>query len=514
MRSIPHVLSLPTSLAAPPGALEDQTGWSGDGAPNDGSLRDFATGAVRQHFTLHTDRDAGDFRQPDDDELDAMEAFQLELGRRNNIGLSGLALLDSNAISGRITFNDRCASCHANAGALTGSDNENFNTHIEESRMSGCPSPTDPGKCAVDSALLVPGANHDGGFGLDDLNESDDRWGDGTFNTPPLIEAPDTAPFFHDNRSETLEQAIAFYRTQDFLDSPACDGVDPCGLAGTGLPGPETQISAMLRILNAGLNVAMASQRIYSAYGLLSTEPGTDPSVIKTITLARAEVADARASINRVRLGIFPVFANTDNHISDARTGLDQVLSSLDAAIANGTSGLQLVGVLANLIAVTENHLSDDFYDESPATCANRGVTVSQGQYADCRWLYDLGAANVLFDNAGVTPSIVAGQTDLIWVPNPGGTATLTLKWRTAEWSNPLFDETVLTDLSANPAFPPITFTGSVTQLPNGQFERSFSHTIPCVPNKKYRMTVQARVGGVTETATDMAKSSRYCIGF
>ena len=228
----------------------------------------------------------------------------------------------------------------------------------------------------------------------------------------------------------------------------------------------------MLRILNAGLNVAMASQRIYSAYGLLSTEPGTDPSVIKTLTLARAEVADARTSINRARLGIFPVFANT------------------------------------------ENHLSDDFYDDSPATCANRGVTVSQGQYADCRWLYDLGAANVLFDNGGVTPSIVAGQTDLTWVPNPGGTATLTLKWRTAEWSNPLFDETVLTDLSANPAFPPITFTGSVTQLPNGQFERSFSHTIPCVPNKKYRMTVQARVGGVTETATDMAKSSRYCIGF
>jgi hypothetical protein len=55
---------------------------------------------------------------------------------------------------------------------------------------------------------------------------------------------------------------------------------------------------------------------------------------------------------------------------------------------------------------------------------------------------------------------------------------------------------------------------GSVTQLPNGQFERTFSHTIPCVPNVKYKMTVQARVGGVTETDSDVVKTPRYCIAF
>jgi hypothetical protein len=61
-----------------------------------------------------------------------------------------------------------------------------------------------------------------------------------------------------------------------------------------------------------------------------------------------------------------------------------------------------------------------------------------------------------------------------------------------------VFDNTVLSELSRNGSTTVATFTGSVTQLPNGQFERSFSHTIPCVPNKKYEMTVQARVGGVT----------------
>lgn len=514
MRSIPHVLSLSTSLAAPPGALEDQTGWSGDGAPGDGSLREFATGAVRQHFTLHTDRMAGDFRPPNDFELDALEAFQLELGRRNNINLPGVAFLDTNATAGRVTFNDRCASCHANAGALTGGDNANFNTHIEESRMSTCPSPGNPGQCAEDSVLLVPGANHDGGFGQDDLNELDGRWGDGTFNTPPLIEAADTGPFFHDNRLPVLEQAISFYRTQAFLDSPSCNGVNPCGLAGTGLPGTENNIGAMLRILNAGLNVAMAAQRLHATYGLLSTEPGTDPTVIKTLSLASEELADARASIAHVKFGNQAVFANTGNNITDARAELDQSLASIDAMIDNGTSGIQIASILTNLIATSEDHLSSSFYDESPTTCANRGVTVSQDQYDDCRWMYDLGEANVLFDNAGVGPSIVDAQTQLTWVPNPGGTATLTLKWRTAEWSNPLFDKTVLTELSGNPPFPPVTFSGSVTQLPNGQFERSYSHTIPCVPKKKYKMTVEARVGGITETASDLAKSGRYCIGF
>ena len=58
------------------------TGWSGDGAPGTGSLREFAIGAVTQHFTKTLARTAGrDFRLPTEHQLDAMEAFQLSLGR-------------------------------------------------------------------------------------------------------------------------------------------------------------------------------------------------------------------------------------------------------------------------------------------------------------------------------------------------------------------------------------------------------------------------------------------------
>src|SRR6266699_2110163 len=41
MRGVPHTLGLRTSVQSPGGP---RTGWSGDGAPGDGSLRSFATG--------------------------------------------------------------------------------------------------------------------------------------------------------------------------------------------------------------------------------------------------------------------------------------------------------------------------------------------------------------------------------------------------------------------------------------------------------------------------------------
>src|SRR5213083_3015612 len=62
MRGVPHVLALRTSVQSPAGP---RTGWSGDGAPGDGSLRSFATGAVIQHFTKTLHRIPGvDFRCP------------------------------------------------------------------------------------------------------------------------------------------------------------------------------------------------------------------------------------------------------------------------------------------------------------------------------------------------------------------------------------------------------------------------------------------------------------------
>ncbi len=522
MRSVPHTLSLPATLDPGPGGVGDATGWSGDGSP-DLTLHGFAAGAFKQHFTLDTERLPGDFPVPTDDEADAMLAFQRGLGRSQGTDIAPITFLDGNAAAGDLVFREgrRCSICHALVGLMPNPRNLNFDTHVEEARIDGCPAPLNAGKCAQDSAILVPGANFDGGHGTDPHPSGDGRFGDGKFNIPPLIEAADTGPFFHDNSELSLEAAIAFYRSS-FFEAAQCTPLPPpditCGLGDT-VPGvAEREIGAFLRILNAGLNLSMAAQRIHWAFELLATEPGTDPSVIRTLELVLEEVVDARVVIGDVQFEVadggdgLDVFDDTGGHLTEARGELDAIVQSLLGQIDNGTSGLSLVVTLANMIAVSEDHLAGGFYDESLTSC--NGVSLSPGQYHNCRWLYDLGEANVIFDNRGVMPEIVAGATEATWMPNPGGTATVTVKWHTAEWSNPLFDQAVLTDISRSPAFTPITLAGSatVTPLANGQFERSYSYAIDCVPSAKYRLDVASRVGGVTEADVDTVKAARYCI--
>jgi cytochrome c peroxidase len=242
MRGVPHVLGLRTSIESPGGP---RTGWSGDGAPGDGSLRSFAVGAVIQHFPRTLGRVAGvDFRLPTDEELDALEAFQLSLGRQQELALP-LPLRDAAARRGQQIFLDpalgKCGLCHANAGANAsfGGEslgNQNFDTGVEDL-------PDLPGDLA---AATVP---PDDGFGAP---------GDRTFNTPSLVEAADTGPFFHSNAVRTLEAAVAFYDGESFNESPAgkrLASTDPRGM-GIELDGTEIDaIAAFLRVVNSLENV-------------------------------------------------------------------------------------------------------------------------------------------------------------------------------------------------------------------------------------------------------------------
>jgi hypothetical protein len=108
MRGVPHTLGMQvsldqdTSLTDPPAEM---TGWGGDGSPGTGSLREFATGAVIQHFTKRLNRVQGtDFRLPRRRELDAMEAFQLSLGRPMDFDLSTITFNDAGIDNGRLLF--------------------------------------------------------------------------------------------------------------------------------------------------------------------------------------------------------------------------------------------------------------------------------------------------------------------------------------------------------------------------------------------------------------------------
>ncbi len=242
MRGVPHVLALRSSVQSP---LGPRTGWSGDGAPGDGTLRGFATGAVIQHFTRTLDRVPGvDFRLPTDEELDALEAFQRSLGRKGDLSLP-LPLLGTVAARGQAIFLDdrlgKCNICHRNAGAnasLGGRDagNASFNTGVEDL-------PDHPARLTGEK---VP---RDDGFGIP---------GDGTFNTPPLVEAAATGPFFHNDAVETIEGAVAFYNGLAFNDSPSGRFLASTDSNGVGIRLDATQVvavAAFLRVINALENI-------------------------------------------------------------------------------------------------------------------------------------------------------------------------------------------------------------------------------------------------------------------
>jgi len=273
LRGVPHVLAMRVSVASPQGP---RTGWSGDGAPADGSLRAFAVGAVIQHFTKTLNRVAGvDFRLPTDAELDALEAFQLSLGRQSDLQLP-LRLRGTVAKRGQEIFLDnnlgKCNVCHGNAGAnVAPGNNANFNTGVEDL-------PDQPARLTGEN---VP---RDDGFGIP---------GDGTFNTPPLVEAADTGPFFHNNAIETIEGAVAFYNGQAFNNSPSgrfLASTDPNGI---GIRLDATQVvavAAFLRVINALENIRLAIDLLARSEALGSFKY---EEAARLLRLAAAETGDS-----------------------------------------------------------------------------------------------------------------------------------------------------------------------------------------------------------------------------
>ncbi|NIR51919.1 hypothetical protein GWO43_25430, partial [candidate division KSB1 bacterium] len=258
LRGVPHVLALRTSVDSQDGP---RTGWSGDGSP-DGSLRLFATGAVTQHFTRTLSRTPGvDFRLPTEDELDALEAFMLSLGRQEDLNLP-LPLRGFVPSRGQEVFNDptrgKCFACHSNAGANAeptipdlGTGNLNFNTGVEDF----------PDVRGFLSRETLP---PDDGFGSP---------GNGEFNTPSLIESADSGPFFHNNLFETLEGAVAFYNTDAFNNSPAGQLLIEATGEGINLNVIEiAYVAGFLRVLNALENIRSARDYLGSAKQLDSDE--------------------------------------------------------------------------------------------------------------------------------------------------------------------------------------------------------------------------------------------------
>ncbi len=312
MRSVPHTLSLSTSIDSADELAEPQaTGWSADGSP-DGTLLGFSTGAVAQHFTTSLDRVVGqDFVLPTPQELAAMETYMLSVGRMADLDIDSLTFADAAGERGRDLFlniddfpalpgqeaftGGKCRFCHNNAGADIADQNFNRDTGVE--------------------AVVTP-ARLAATFPIDDGHGSGTE-ADGRFNVPPLVEAADTGPFFHNNAFDTIEEAVGFYSSDTFNGSPA--GLD---LSGEGIhlaPGGKEDIAAFLRVVNAAFNIAIAKQRTDAAalvvtkprpipciWGLPCPPPPPEPNEVTITTLlalANVEAQDAVDVLSERSLG-------------------------------------------------------------------------------------------------------------------------------------------------------------------------------------------------------------------
>jgi len=330
MRSVPHTLGLQVSLATdqtrtnPPAAM---TGWSGDGAPGAGSLRDFAIGAVTQHFTRSLNRVAGvDFVLPNDQQLDALEAFQLSLGRGTDFDLGKLSFLDADVARGQALFingtgsptaGGRSSGCHANGGALAANgQNRNFNTNVED---------------VVHPARDVQAFPHDGGFGQ--TRNGAGTFGDRTFNTPPVVEAADTPPFFHNNVVSTLEGVVQFYSGPEFNAPRAASA------RFSFTPAQVSQIANFMRGLNTLQNIEQVRR---SLNGVLALTGNPQPQVQSGLELAAADTGDAIRVLGEG--GIFPLAVP---HLNQAQDLIEQA----HAATSAGTRAPLITRALAELDA-------------------------------------------------------------------------------------------------------------------------------------------------------------------
>jgi hypothetical protein len=358
IRSVPHVLSMKTSITRDTGdgttnPPVERTGWGGDGAPGDGSLRQFLNGAITQHYPKTLARRVGiDFRLATAQELDLTLAFQLSLGRLNELNLSQVNLFDAVAQDGKLAFIDpargRCNACHVNGGAnsdLTGK-NRNFDTGTRLAQ--GFPSvPQFDGVFLFDGGFGGQGLAHPNFVALD-IGQGPNSFGNGTFSTPPVIEAADTLPSFHTNAfGGNIESTVSFYATTLFTQSPAGLELD-ARFGGPANVGPDiAQIGRFLRALNVALNLDMAKQRLRASQTVLNRFQNQQVAIQKElIRLADAELVDALTLLTdpNIQQPFYPVSVDRMN----------LARAEIANALAAATAGLR-GGPLSNAISRVEN---------------------------------------------------------------------------------------------------------------------------------------------------------------
>jgi cytochrome c peroxidase len=319
MRGVPHTLSLgltngiSNAFGGPP---DHRLGWGGDGGPGRSTLHEFTFGAIMQHFTKTLARKPGvDFRIPTEEELDALEAFQLFTGRQAPVDFFAQFPTDPHAANGSNLFlNVGCTSCHSD---LFGNDfsNPNFDTGV---------------------ANLTPDLPFDDGFGS---TLAFGFSGNNTFNIPPLAEAADTPPFFHNNAVPTIEDAVAFYFSPTFQASP--EGFIIFQQLSSA---QQADVAAFLRVVNAQSNIAQVRKRVAYIQNVRS-DGNTDllNTAIADTNDAEVDLAqkdlnpDVQKQISKAETLLRAAQADTDANRPTEMKKILKLLDTISAALFSST---------------------------------------------------------------------------------------------------------------------------------------------------------------------------------
>ena len=291
------------------------TGWSGDGAPGTGSLREFAIGAVTQHFTKRLERVAGPRLQAAERASAGCHGSVSAVARprdatstwprsRSRTRTSTPARRSSSTAPADPAAGGTCNFCHTNGGALSANrQNRNFNTNVEDVVASGA----QPSRTFRRTAASGRTANPDGTFG------------NRTFNTASVVEAADTAPFFHNNVVNTLEGVVEFYSGPEFNDPTAPGDADS-----TSTPTQDDQIADFMRGLNTLQNIDVARRELEEILANRSDPRGEQDTRLQT---AFEETEDAIDVLKQG--GIFPAGVT---QLTSARTMVVQAQRATTAA--------------------------------------------------------------------------------------------------------------------------------------------------------------------------------------
>lgn len=322
-RSVIHINGLSQSIDSPDGP---RLGWAGQ-SEGDGSLFEFAIGAVRQHHTKSLDRVEGvDFRLPTEEELQALEAWQLYPGSKSEPSLPR-SLANPEAMAGQLVFLDgqrgACHICHRNGGASTvggGSGNRNFRNNTDLLIFD----------IAADTGVDIP---RDPGDGR--------RF----FNTVSLVDSVDSPPFFHNHAAETLRDAVAFYMSDLFKASRATRLLATGDFVVNMSDEEIDQVVIFLSVLNALQNLEEVNR-----YLLEALVESRDPDISEALLImTRAQLRDVFAV-----LGSENIHQDVRNVLAPVQVTLNQVSS------VNELSGADLNGLLTTLAEARDLMVEDE----------------------------------------------------------------------------------------------------------------------------------------------------------